>query len=489
MSAAMHAKKHSILKGIFWKFLERGGTQGVQFIIQIVLARLLLPSDYGILALVVVFIEIANVFVQSGLGTSLIQKKVVDNLDFSSVFYVSFGIAILLYGFLFLISPLLALFYDNPAITHVIRILALTLFPGVLNSIQNAKISRSMEFRRLFVSSIGAGVVSGIVGITLAFLGYGVWALVYQQVVNQVCITIILWFTVRWRPSLQFSFKRIKMLFSFGWKLLVSSLLEVVYRDIRSLIIGKIYSPAVLGFYTRGQHFPQLIAKNLNGPIQAVMLPALAAEQDYTERVKSMMRRSIVTSSFIVFPMMVGLAVIAEPLVVFLLTEKWLPAVPFLQMFCASYALWPIHTANLQAINAMGRSDVYLKLEIIKKMIGLVILAISLPFGVYYLALGEIISGIFASFINAQPNKKLLGYGYKEQMRDVFPSIVLSLVMGIFLYGFFYLSLSPLVTMAIQIVVGISFYFGVARLFKFECLSYLIDTAFSFLKHKERGVE
>lgn len=320
--------KHKILSNLSWKFLERGLVQGVQFIISLFLARLLSPADYGVLALVLIFISIANVFVQSGLNSSLIQKKSVESIDFSSVFYVSLAIATVLYGFLFVVAPVVARFYDNEDLTLVLRILALTLFPGVVNSLQNAVVSRTMRFKKLFFSSIGAGILSGIVGIILAYLGYGVWALVFQHLVSQVSITIILWVTVRWRPTFEFSFGRIRTLFSYGWKLLVSSLLDTIYRELRSLIIGKVYSASVLGFYNRGQHFPQLIAKNINGPIQSVLFPALSSQQDHSERVKSMMRRSIVTSSFIVFPMMIGLAVIAKPLITLLLTEKWLPACP-----------------------------------------------------------------------------------------------------------------------------------------------------------------
>lgn len=478
-------QKKKIIFGFIWKLLERGGVQGLQFIIQIILARLLLPSDYGILALVVIFITIANVFIQSGLNTSLIQKKVVDQIDYSSVFYLSLGIATFLYVLLYFAAPFIARFYDNQSLVSVLRVLALTLFPGAFNSIQNAIVSRTMQFKRLFYSSVGAGIISGIVGICLAYLGYGIWSLVFQQLTNQVCITLILWFTVKWRPTLQFSLERVRVLFSFGWKLLVSSLIDTTYRDLRSLIIGKVYTPSMLGYYNRGEQFPKLVISNINGSIQSVMLPVLAAHQDYADRVKSMMRRSIVTSSFIVFPMMVGLAVVAEPLVILLLTEKWLPSVPFLQIFCASFALWPIHTANLQAINAMGRSDIFLKLEIIKKVLGLAILAVSLPFGVYYLALSQIVSGIISSFINAYPNKKLLNYGYGEQVKDILPSLGLSLFMGVAVYMILYLGLSPLITMGIQILLGIIIYVGLAYLFKLECLTYLVQTILGLFKDKK----
>ncbi len=476
MSGEQNDLKQSIVTGVIWKLLERGGVQGVQFIVQIILARLLLPSDYGILALVVIFITIANVFVQSGLSTSLIQKQVVDEIDFSSVFFVSLVIAAFLYFVLYITAPVIAVFYEKASLVPVLRVLALTLFPGAFNSIQNSIISRNMQFRRLFYSSIGAGIFSGVVGVSMAYMGYGIWALVAQQLCNSLVITIILWFSVPWRPIMKFSLAKIKILFSFGWKLLLSSLIETIYRELRSLIIGKIYSPEILGYYNRGQQFPQLIVNNISGSIQSVMLPALSTQQEYAYRVKNMVRRSIVVSSFIVFPLMVGLAVVAEPLVIVLLTDKWLPTVPFLQILCASFALWPIHTANLQAINAMGRSDIFLKLEIVKKIVGLSILAVSLPFGIYALALGEVLSGILSSFINAYPNKKLLNYGYTEQIRDVLPSLTISLIMGAIAYSLLFLHLSALVTMVLQIFIGILVYITLATVFKLECYRYLVDT-------------
>jgi teichuronic acid exporter len=469
-------KKAQVLSSLLWKLMERGGTQGIQFIVQIVLARLLLPEDYGIIALVLVFIAIANVFVQSGLNTSLIQKKEADEIDFSSVFYVSLLIAGLFYIILFLTVPFIAEFYNKQQLIPVLRVLAVTLFFGAFNSIQNAIIARNMQFKKLFFSSTGAILISGIVGIYMACAGYGVWALVGQQIINQLSISLILWFTVKWRPRLIFSHRRVKELFSFGWKLLVSSLIYTIYIDLRSLVIGKMFEAEILGLYNRGQQFPAVLVSNIDGSIQSVMFPVLASQQDSRPRVKDMMRRAIVTSSFVTFPMMVGLAVTAEPLVKLLLTDKWLPCVPFLQIFCASHALMPIHTANLQAINALGRSDIFLKLEIIKIIVGLSVLGITVFYGVYAIALGAVLSGIISTFINAYPNKKLLGYSYKDQCNDIMPSLLLSLVMGVVVYNFKLLGLSALITLIIQVCGGVILYVGLAWIFKLECFSYLLNT-------------
>lgn len=468
--------KNTIIHSLIWKLMERGGTQGIQFIVQLVLARLLVPEDYGIIALISIFIILANVFVQTGFNTALIQKKDADDIDFSSVFYLSLFVALLLYCIIFFTSPLIAEFYGINQLDLVLRVLAIILFFGAFNSIQNAVVARNMQFKQLFFSSLGAILVSGIIGIVLAYFGLGVWALVAQQLSNQVLVTVILWFTVKWRPKIIFSIRRVKNLFSYGWKLLVSSLIDNLYMNLRSLIIGKMYSPQILGFYNRGDQFPQIIVTNVNGSIQSVMLPALSSEQENKKRVKEMVRRAIVTSSFVIFPLMIGLAASSDAVIEILLTKKWLPCVPFLQIACLSYALWPIHTANLQAINALGRSDIFLKLEIIKKSIGIIILVISMYYGVYAIALGTLIIGILSTFINAYPNLKLLNYGYIEQVKDIMPSLLLSLFMGIIVYNIKWFNFNVWITLISQVLTGILIYIGIAKLFRFECYKYIIIT-------------
>ena len=478
-------KKTKVLASLIWKLMERLGAQGVSFIVQIILGRLLMPEDFGAIAIVTVFITLSNVFVQSGFNTALIQKKDADDKDFSSVFYLSTFIATMLYVLLFFTSPYIADYYSSPQLNQVLRVLAIILFFGAFNSIQNAYVARNMMFKKLFFSSTGSVIFSGIVGVIAAYLGLGVWALVLQQITYNLSVSVILWFTVKWRPRLLFSLSKVKVLFSFGWKLLASSLLNTLYMDIRTLIIGRIYNSSMLGFYNRGVQFPKLIVTNMDGAIQSVMLPALSDEQDNKKRVKEMVRRAIVTSSFLVFPMMVGLAVVAEPMIKIVLTDKWLPAAPFLQIFCASYALIPIHTANLQAINALGRSDVFLKLEIIKKVIGILILAISINFGIYAMAWGMVLSGAISSFINAYPNKKLLNYSYLEQWKDIIPSLLISLLMGLTVYVLNFLSIAEFLKLFVQIVVGVVVYILLAKLFKIECFNYLVNTAKDILGRKK----
>jgi len=468
--------KTKVLSSLIWKFMERGGSQGIQFIVQIILARLLLPSDYGAVALIFVFIIIANVFVQSGLNTALIQKKDADDTDFSSVFYLSLSVAAVMYAILFFAAPGIAAFYNSAQLTVVLRVVSVTLFFGAVNSIQNAAISKNMQFKKLFFSSLGAVAVSGAVSILMAYAGFGIWVLVVQELTNKFMVTLILWFTAGWRPKPVFSLERVKGLFSYGWKLLVSSLLDTFYINLQSLIIGKFYSPSTLGFYNRGDSFPQIIVMNINGSIQSVMLPVIASEQDNRKRVKEMVRRSIVTSSFVVFPMLAGLAVIAEPLVRIILTDKWLPCVPYLQIFCAVYALWPVHTANLQAINALGRSDIYLKLEIIKKSMGLLILTAAVPHGPLAMAAGTLAAGVIGTFINAYPNSKLFNYKYMEQMKDIMPSLVLSLAMAAAINNLKWLHAGDAATIAMQVLAGCAFYVGAAVLLRLESYSYLLAT-------------
>lgn len=465
----------TVFTSLIWKLLERGGTQGVQLFIQIILARLLSPNDFGMLALVLVFINLAQVFIQSGFNTALIQKEEVDNEDYSSVFYLSLAIAGILYLLIYFLSPTFSKFYKTEELTAVLRILSLILFTGAINSIQNAVISRNMQFKLLFKSSLIAIIISGTFGILAAYNNLGIWALVIQQLTNQILITVILFFTVNWRPKLIFSYSKIKTLFSYGWKLLVSSLLEILYIDMSTLIIGRIYSPSILGFFNRGEQFPKTIVNNLNGSIQSVMLPTLSAHQMNTKRVREMVRRSIKISSFIVFPMILGMFAVSEPLIKIILGEQWLPAVPYLQIFCIIYAMMPIHTANLQAINALGRSDIFLKIEIIKKTIDIIILFYTIPKGVIAIALGQVLSGMIGSFINAYPNQQLLGYKYKEQLIDVLPNLVISIIMCVFIYMIRFLNLSVYAQFITQVILGITIYLILVNIFHIESYTYLLN--------------
>lgn len=480
MNEKVEITKNKVISSIIWKFLERGGVQGIQFVLSIVLARLVSPSDYGIIALLLVFIQIATVFIQNGFNTALIQKKESDDLDFSSVFYLSIFVAVILYVVLFYTAPLVAKFYKSEILTSLLRVLSLTLFFGAINSVQTAYVSKTMQFKKFFFSSMGAVTGSGTLGIILAYKGYGVWALVWQQLSN-ICLTcLILAFTVKWRPKLMFSFKRVKTLFSFGWKLLCSGLLDTIFRNLYNLVIGRLYDSTQLGIFNRGQQFPQVIATNLDGSIQSVMLPTLSAHNDDISEVKRITRRSISMSAFVLMPCMFGLAAVAEPLVKVLLTEKWLPCVPYLQLACICYALYPIHTANLTGINALGRSDIFLKLEIVKKILTVITLLASLPFGVLGMAVGQVFSGFIGTFINAYPNKKLMNYSYIEQVKDLLPTFILSILMSVIVWLIHFIQMPEILLLIVQILVGIITYIILCKLFKIETYEYFINTIKGF---------
>ena len=478
-------KKNSVFSNFIWKLLERFGVQGVQFILQIVLARLLVPEHYGVLSLMIIFTTLANVFVQNGFNTALIQNKDVTENDYSSVFWVSLGIAVLLYAALFVFAPIIAGFYQMPDIVNPFRVLALMLIPGALNSVQVAKISREMDFKKLFFSNVIGIVLSGITGIVIAYLGGGIWALVVQNLLNVIIACIVMSFTVNCRIKLVCNIKRIKVLFSYGWKLLVSSLIDTLYQDLSSLVIGKKYDSGMLGYYNRGKQFPQFIINGVNGAIQSVLLPALSLKQDSKEQVKLIMRSSMTLSSYIIFPLMAGLAGVAEPLVSLLLTDKWLPCVPYLQIFCFSFAFWPVHTSNLQAINAIGRSDIFLKLEIIKKLYGVVVLVIAVfcfDSPIVIAATGAITT-IISCFVNAYPNKKLIGYSYLEQIKDILPAFVMSIVMFLVVYMIGKLNFGNIILLVIQVLVGIVLYIALSVIFKVDSFKAILE----LVRNKKNG--
>lgn len=470
----MNISSKTVLSNLIWRFLERFGAQIVMFVVSIVLARLLDPAIYGTIALVTVITTILQVFVDSGLGNALIQKKDSDDIDFSTVFYFNLIICVILYFILFLFAPLISKFYAIEGLTSVIRVLGLTLIISGVKNVQQAYVSKHLLFKRFFFSTIGGTLISAAVGIVLAIYGYGVWALVAQYLVNLGVDTLILWITVRWRPKLTFSFARLKQLFSYGWKLLVSGLLNTVYDNVYKLVIGKVYTSEDLAFYNQGEQFPKVIVSNINASIDSVLLPTMSEVQDDKERVKAMTRRAIKTSSYIMWPLMVGLGVCAEPVVSLLLTDKWLFCVPFLRIFCFTYAFYPIHTANLNAIKAMGRSDMFLKLEIIKKVFAIALLLSTVWFGVMIMAYGLLLSTVISSFINAFPNKKLLNYSYFEQLKDIIPSILLSAVMGTAVYCIKFIGLSSVLTLVIQIPLGVVIYVVGSIVFKFESFHYIL---------------
>ena len=481
----MNIDKNITVKNFIWRFAERCGAQLVTFVVSIVLARILSPDDYGTVALVTVFTTILQVFVDSGLGVALIQKKNADDLDFSSVFYFNFVVCIVLYAGMFFAAPIIASFYNDLTLIPIIRVISLTIVISGIKGIQQSFVSRNMLFKRFFFSTLGGTIFSAIIGIAMAYAGCGVWAIVAQQLSNTAIDTLILWLTVKWRPKKMFSWERLKTLFSFGWKLLISSLLDTVYGNIRSLVIGKMYSPSDLAYYNQGDKLPSTVITNINTSIASVLLPTLASKQDDRIQLKNMTRRAIKTSTYIIAPLMMGMAFCAPPIVRLILTEKWVPCVPYLRIFCITYMFYPIHTANLNAINAMGRSDYFLKLEIAKKIIGMLLLLLTMRISVMAMAYSLLVSMVTSMLINSWPNKGLLKYSFKEQIIDILPNIFIAILMGIVVSIIYIFKLSDVMTLAIQIPLGAIVYIGLSIIFKIEEFQYLKNMAEEMLKIKK----
>lgn len=464
-----------VFSNLIWRFAERCGAQLVTFTVSIILARLLAPEVYGIIALVSVFTSILQVFVDSGLGNALIQKKDVDDIDFSTVFYSNIVFCIVIYLLLFLLSPVIADFYEIPELVSVVRVLGLTIIVSGIKNVQQAYVSRKMIFKKFFYATLAGTIVAAVTGILMAYCGLGVWALVGQNLMNLCVDTIFLWITVGWKPQFVFSWRRLKGLYSYGWKMLVSSLLHTIYVDIRQLIIGKLYSSADLALYNKGKLFPGLIVTNINNSINSVLFPAMSDVQEDREMVKKMTRMSIRVSGYVMWPMMLGLVVIAEPLVLLLLTERWRGCIPFLKIFCITNAFSPIQTANLNAIKAMGHSDLYLRMEIIKKTVGIIILLLVMRHGVMVIAYSLLVYSLFSQVINAWPNRKLLGYSYLDQLRDIMPFIMLSFVMCIPVFFIGRMNLPKAVILILQVIVGAIVYLGESIILKLDTYYFVLE--------------
>lgn len=470
-----------VANGFIWRLLERFGAQGVTFVVGLLLARILEVEDYGTVAIVSIFTSILSVFVTSGLNDALVQKKDADDLDFSTVFYFNIVICLAMYALMFFGAPLIARYYERPYLVPYIRVLSLILVFGGIKNIQCAYVARNLLFKRFFFATLIGTVTAAGVGIWMALKGYGAWALIVQNLVNTTIDTVILWMTVRWRPKRMFSLKRLKALFAYAWKLLVSALIDVVYNRLYQLVIAKRYDDEALAFYNKGDTFPNLLVTSINAATDSVLLPVMSEAQDDPSRVRAMTRRAISFSSFVIMPMMMGLAVCSQAFIHWVLQDKWMPAVPFIRIFCFGYAFYCVHTANLNAIKALGRSDIFLKLEIIKKCMGITLLLISMRYGVMAMALSSLVSSVLSQIINSWPNRRLMNYSYLDQLKDMLPNMLLTVVMGALVYSVYFLRLPDWLTLLIQIPLGVGVYFAGAKLFRIESF----DFALALLKKRK----
>ncbi len=469
--------------GLLWKFAERCSYQVISFVITIILARLLSPDEYGTIAIVAALIAILQVFVDSGMGTALVQKKEITNVDYSTVFITNVSASVLIYILVFLISPVISNLYQED-LTDIIRVLSLVIVIFSVKNVFMSYIIKNMLFKKAFFTSLIGIILGGTTGIMLALYGFGIWALVFQQLISEFVATILLVTIVKWKPHCTFSLTSLKNTFSFSWKLLVSSLIDTIYNNIRQLLIGKYYTSEDLAYYSKGDQFPNLIVSNINSTLNTVLLPVLSERQDNVAYVKSSARRIIQVGSFILWPMMIGLFVTSGNIIELLLTSKWNFAVPYMQIFCILYAMQPLQTTNLSVMKALGRTDLCLKLEIIKKTLAFVIILITLTSGPLVMAIGSLVYAVLATIINSYPNKKLINYSYLEQLKDITPFIILASLMGGTVYLVGLINLHVLPKLAIQVIVGITVYFALAKVFKIKSFDYCLDIAKSFLGRK-----
>lgn len=477
-----HKFRNKTISGVIWKAMESGGNQLVKLVISVILARLLDPVHYTTLSLMLIFITLADVFVKRGFATSILQRKDADDTDFSTVLWTMLFIAALMYVALFFAAPFVSRYYEQPELTRALRVLSLVLFAGAFSAVQSAIMMRNMAFRRLCFAALSSSVLSGAVGIYLAYRNYGVWALVVQQLLAAYGSVFFQFVFGRWKPRFLFSRTRLKPLFGYGWKLLLSSLLDTGYSELSALVLGKRFLGASLAFYTRGKQYPDMIANNLTSVALGVLFPVYASRQDDPGVVRGMLRKTNRSAAFLIFPMMVGLAAVAPPLVNVLLTAKWAPCVPFLRIMCVVSALYPIEAANLQAINAIGRSDVYLKTEIVKKIFGIIALcaAVFLFTTAEAIAMAVMLTAVFSMILTMFVMARLFAYGLKEQLSDLLPPLFTSAAMGVVVLLLTQTGLNDLWLLGVQVVCGIAVYVGLAVLCKLESFQFLLQSLKEF---------
>lgn len=470
--------KRNTITSLFWKLFERGGRAIVELVVQIVMARLLAPEQFGMLSIMLVFVNLGNVIVQSGMNTAIIQAERIERADCSTVFWMSFTISLVLYAAVFLASKDIAAFYESPGLVWPLRVLALILIVNAYNSIQVALITRSLEMQKVFRATIVSSFSSAAFGIGFALAGTGVWALVAQQLSYQLVNCLVHALQLDWRPCAEFSIESARRLFGFGSRLLASSLLEQGYQSLSDLIIGREFSTIELGLVSQGKRYPQAVGSVLDGAIQPVMLSAVSRVQSDCSQVKRLVRRALKTSTYLVVPAMTLFAVVAPTLVPAFLGAQWAEAVPFLQMYCFVYALLPIHTTNLQALNGMGRSDLFLKLEVIKKVYGVAIICFCafVLQDVHLMVAGYMVSGVISTFVNAWPNNRVIDYSYGEQVRDICPAFVIAAAAAAPALLAAQLPIGGLAVILLQSVVFVGVYLGLSVFFRVEALTYLFST-------------
>lgn len=446
--------KGKTIHGVIWSLIDNVSSSGVIFFVGIILARLLTPEEYGVMAMVSIFIAISNSIIDSGFSSALIRKVKVKPIEYNTVFYFNLLISLLLYICLFFISPFIALFFREPILCEVMRVIGLILIINALSIIPYTIFVREINFKTQTIISLIASVGSGVIGVWMAFSGQGVWSLVGQQLGRQCLNTLFLWFFCHWKPTVSFSMTAFKEMFGFGSKLLLSGLLDTIYKDIYYIVIGRCFSSSILGQYTRAKQFSMVFSTNLTTVVQRVSFPVLSSIQDDSIRLREAYRKVIKSTMLVSFACMLGLAAIAKPLLILLISDKWLPAVYFLQIVCFSNMLYPLHAINLNILKVKGRSDVFLKLEVIKKVLAIFPILVGVYLGIEMMFWGSVIISVISYFLNAYYSASLINYSVYEQLKDIFPSFIVSLGVGFLMWSISLLSISYYLMLIIQLSTG-----------------------------------
>ena len=467
--------KKRAVSNFLWKFLEQVSSQIVNLIVSIVLARILLPEDYGVVTVILIFITICDVFIIQGFSSALIQKKDADELDFSSMFHASFIISFLLYLILFFTAPLIQDLFgpQYESLSSILRVMGLQIPLSSLKSTQQAFVSRELLFKKFFFATMSGKIVSAVVGIYMALKGFGAWALAGQMLSAIIVDTAILYLIVSWKPKMVFSMKRVIPMLNYSYKLVLAGVVDTVYNKLRSFVIGVRYSPDNLAFYDKGDQFPSVLGNTTNSSLMAVLFPVMSKFQDDAKSLLMICRRSVKICTYVIFPMMAGLFVVAPEIITFLLTEKWLPCVPYMQVFCAVYAFYPIYTVNLQAIKAIGKSGAFLLVEVLKKIAGIICLIIAIPYGVIWIAISLLVATFLNYIINGVASRRYLYYGYWAQIKDILPNLAISIVMAIAIYLIPSLSNHLIIDLSIKIIAGVLVYVALSFITHNESYSYL----------------
>lgn len=447
--------KYKTIKGVSWSFIDNVASSGIIFLVGLILARLLAPAEYGIMAMIAIFIAVSNSIIDSGFSNALIRKVRIERVDYNTVFYFNFVISIVLYLLLFVSSPAISVFFKEPILVEVTRVIGLILIINALGIIPRTIFVRDINFKTQTKVSLIASISSGIIGISMALGGLGVWSLVGQQLSRQILNTFFLWVYCKWRPMLEFSVDSFKELFGFGSKLLLSGLLDTIYKNVYYIVIGRFYSSAELGQYTRAEQFNTVFSSNLTSVVQRVSYPVLSSIQEEPERLREAYRKVIKTTMLVTFACMLGLAAVAKPLIIILIGVKWLPAVHFLQIICFAGMLFPLHAINLNILQVKGRSDLFLRLEIIKKIIAIIPILIGVFYGIQYMLLGSVFTSFIAYFLNSYYSAYLIFYPTKEQIRDIAPTFIISLFTAGIMWSVSLLNLSVYLILPIQIIMGL----------------------------------